>query len=100
MKTKSKLLVLIVVLCVVVVVAALGIMSYVNAQSAEQGAQTLRESILDAAVQCYAIEGQYPPSVDYLKDNYGITINDDTYTVYYEVFAPNVAPTVEVVVSE
>ena len=38
----------------------------------KEGAETLRSAIARASVQCYAIEGRYPPSVAYLEENYGI----------------------------
>ena len=72
----------------------------VDEQTLQQGAYTLRDSIRDASVQCYSIEGQYPPSLEYLKEHYGITVNEDDYTVVYEVFASNVPPTVEVRINE
>lgn len=62
----------------------------------EQGAVTLRESILQAADQCYAIEGAYPASLGYLEKRYGLSVNHDGYDVVYEAFASNIAPTVVV----
>mgnify|MGYP000924375661 CR=1 FL=1 len=58
--------------------------------------EEIRRAILNACVQCYALEGSYPPDLDYLEAHYGITLNDDKYYFYYEVFASNVMPDVEV----
>ena len=33
----------------------------------EQAAQSLRTAVLDAAVQCYALEGAYPPQPVYCQ---------------------------------
>lgn len=77
-------------------VALWGSLGMIDTQTASQGAHTLRDSIQDAAVQCYAIEGQYPASVEYLEENYGISVNHDDYDIIYEVYAENVPPTVEV----
>lgn len=77
-------------------VALWGSLGVIDVQTASQGAHTLRDSIRDAAVQCYAIEGQYPSSVEYLEENYGISVNHDDYDIIYEVYAENVPPTVEV----
>ena len=49
-----------------------------------EGAETLRSAIARASVQCYAIEGRYPPSVQYLEENYGIKIDRSRYYVFYE----------------
>ena len=42
--------------------------------------------------QCYAIEGRYPPSVEYLEENYAVQINRKKYNVFYDGFASNVMP--------
>ena len=50
---------------------------------------------MKAAINCYAIEGFYPADIDYLKDNYGLII-DDRYNVFYEVQASNIMPNISV----
>lgn len=65
-----------------------------------EGAQTLRSAIARASVQCYAIEGRYPPSVEYLEENYGITIDRKRFHVFYEGFASNVMPEITVISAE
>ncbi len=67
-----------------------------GAQSdAEQEAQ-LREAIRRAMVTCYATEGQYPPSLDYLTKNYALAFDGDRFIVSYDAFASNIMPTVSV----
>lgn len=61
-----------------------------------EGAQTLRSAIARASVQCYAIEGRYPPSVAYLEENYGIRIDRERFDVFYEGFASNIMPNITV----
>ncbi|MGI6124142.1 MAG: hypothetical protein ACOYIG_08135 [Acetivibrionales bacterium] len=56
----------------------------------------IKQAIERACIQCYALEGSYPPDLEYLKENYGLIINDDKYFYYYEIFASNVMPYVEV----
>lgn len=63
----------------------------------EEGAQTLREGIARACVQCYAIEGRYPPSVEYLTERYGIQIDEEKYNVFYSGFASNLMPDITVI---
>lgn len=98
-RTDSKLgsgvvLMLFAIALIVALWVAAGIAS---ANTREQGALTLRQSVLDAAMQCYAVEGAYPPTLKYLQDNYGLTINEKDYSVRYEAFASNVLPSVVVV---
>lgn len=63
----------------------------------EQGAVSVRTSILDAAQQCCAIEGSYPSSLTYLEEHYGLVVNRDEYAITYECYAANVPPAVRVV---
>ncbi len=63
----------------------------------EEGAETLRSAIARASVQCYAIEGRYPPSVQYLEENYGIRIDRERFSVFYEGFASNIMPDITVI---
>lgn len=62
-----------------------------------QGELSMRNSVLNSAKQCFAIEGAYPSSVYYLEQNYGLVINHSNYLVTYEVFAENVLPSVVVI---
>ncbi len=54
------------------------------------------ESIRRAVVTCYAIEGCYPPSYDYMKENYGLSIDESKYEVSYTIFASNIIPDITV----
>lgn len=65
-----------------------------------EGAQTLKNGIRRASVQCYAIEGRYPPSVQYLQDNYGVQIDEKRYYVFYNGFASNIMPEITVIEAE
>lgn len=72
------------------------LVSVAQASAHEQAALTLRESVLNAAKQCCAVEGSYPSSLEHLERSYGLTINHDDYVVSYEWFADNVLPSVVV----
>lgn len=69
---------------------------YFNTKADERGADTLRDAIRRSSVQCYAIEGRYPPSVEYLEENYGIQIDRNRYDVFYSGFASNLMPDITV----
>lgn len=60
-----------------------------------QGRQLLEQSIRRACVTCYANEGAYPPNFKYIEDNYYIHVDDDYY-VYYDCFASNLMPEIDV----
>ncbi len=67
-----------------------------RASLSEQAAQSVRTAVLDAAVQCYALEGAYPRSLAYLEENYGVQVNRRRFIVSYEVYASNQMPEVAV----
>lgn len=56
----------------------------------------VKTTIENGVTMCYAIEGAYPESVDYLAENYGLIYDKDKYIVYYDRFADNIRPTVSV----
>ena len=71
-----------------------------KSKSEEESLASLRNAIQRACVQCYAIEGRYPPSVEYLEDHYGIVIDRDRYHVFYDGWASNVMPDITVLPAE
>lgn len=56
----------------------------------------IQRTVMQSAVHCYAVEGRYPESLDYLEKNYGLNIDHDKYIVYYSVFASNLMPEISV----
>lgn len=58
------------------------------------GADMLCGAIERAAVSCYAAEGAYPPTLDYLCENYGVSVDFSRYSVSYDCFASNIMPSV------
>ena len=51
-------------------------------------------------VTCYAAEGIYPPDLEYLKEYYGVQVDEKQYTVYYDRFAENLMPDITVLENE
>lgn len=72
-----------------IIVSALG--NAAEASDAEQ-LKTAESAVRRAAVTCYALEGSYPPSYDYIKENYGISVDEDKFIVHYDIFASNIMP--------
>lgn len=58
------------------------------------------QSVRRAAVSCYALEGRYPDTYEYLKENYGVNVDEGKYAVFYEVFASNIMPSITVIRKE
>ena len=75
----------------------IGGMQNADQKQREEALRIAEESVIRGAVSCYAQEGFYPPDYEYLKENYGIRVNEEKYTVFYSVFASNMMPDVTVV---
>lgn len=60
--------------------AVMGIMLYgfndAAQSSSEEQMRMTEDSLRRAVVSCYALEGRYPPNVDYLQQQYGLQINE------------------------
>ena len=81
---------------IAVVVAIIFWSTNLSSQASGEQAHILEEAIRKAAVSCYAIEGRYPESLSYIRDHYGVIVNEEDYTINYEVFASNIMPSIEV----
>lgn len=98
MKQRSFLIIKIVLLTAVIG----GLLYAMNAGAARlnraggESMKQLENSIRKATMTCYATEGVYPPTLEYLKKNYGIQIDESRFTVFYEVFAKNLMPEITV----
>ena len=85
-----------IVLFLIIVAAILTGINRTSDVRSDEEMQMAEDSVRRAVVSCYAIEGRYPESYQYLKDNYGISIDDSKYIVHYEIFASNIMPEITI----
>ncbi len=64
--------------------------------SAEESLRMTEDHLRRAVVSCYALEGRYPPNIEYLREEYGLQIDEEEYIVHYEIFAENIMPDITV----
>ena len=83
-------------LLIIVLYLFLYSMGAMQSRTKEDQLNMLTDAIRRASVQCYSIEGRYPPSVEYLEDNYGIVIDRERYNVFYDGWAANIMPDITV----
>lgn len=69
-------------------------------KNSSQEKQTLETAINRGIVHCYSIEGNYPESLQYLKDHYGLTYNEDRFFVDYQILGSNILPDVTIIDKE
>ncbi len=58
--------------------------------------QIVRDAVKNAALTCYAVEGMYPEDLDYLREHYNLSYNEEVYHVFYEPIASNLMPAIKV----
>ena len=86
----------------VLLTAAVAVMIFYGLYQTEQsskaeGLRVLDEGLRRATVKCYAVEGNYPGTVNYIEKNYGIYVDRSKYIVDYEIFASNIMPSIKVI---
>lgn len=59
--------------------------------------ESLEKALQRGIMQCYALEGQYPESLDYLKEHYGIVYDKNLFYVDYKPVAKNIKPSVTII---
>ncbi len=59
--------------------------------------ESLENALSRDIVQCYSIEGRYPPDLEYLEDNYGLIYDKTMFFVDYRPIASNLYPDVTVI---
>lgn len=74
------------------------VISVNNAASSKEDRElsALINTVENSITMCYAIEGVYPESVEYLSTNYGLIYDKSKYIIHYDIFASNIRPTVTV----
>jgi len=96
-KTKGALkmvaFVAIVVVAVFLVFIGLG---NLNSTQTDKQLEIAKDAIMRAAIQCYALESQFPSSLQYLVDNYGVTLDEDKFIYHYRVIGSNMVPEIRV----
>lgn len=63
---------------------------------------TRQEELLTSALErdimhCYALEGFYPPSLDYIEDKYGLIYDKDKYIIDYRPIGNNIYPNLAII---
>lgn len=71
--------------------------SSISHNTDENQTEILHLAISRGITHCYATEGHYPESLDYLKEHYGITYDSSKYFVDYQVLGKNIYPDVTII---
>lgn len=72
----------------------------ISGTSDAQAYESLQTALRRNMTHCYAIEGQYPPSLEYMEEHYGLSYDKDKYYIDYQVMASNIMPSVTIIKRE
>lgn len=72
-------------------------LSSLSKHTEEEELQTLKAALSRDITQCYAVEGRYPESLDYLKKNYGLHYDETRYFIDYQPLGSNILPEVTII---
>ena len=91
-KNRDHILFLSAALCILWIAAFSVLLTQVSRNS-----ETEQRTALEAALErditgCYALEGAYPPDLDYLRQHYGLTWDERLFYVDYRPVASNIRP--------
>lgn len=67
-----------------------------DAGHSQEALDRLEQAVRRGCVTCYAVEGRYPDSLEYLTAHYGLQIDQSRYRVFYEPVGPNLMPQITV----
>lgn len=85
-----------VILFVALILLCIFAVNWISGTQSEGETGMVRQAVKNAALTCYAVEGAYPPTLDYLRENYGLAYDEDRYIVAYDGFASNLMPDIRV----
>jgi len=59
--------------------------------------QALCNALERDIMHCYALEGFYPPSLEYIEQHYGLTYDKSSYIVDYQPVGNNIYPNFSII---
>lgn len=74
----------------------IGGINTVDESTASEQAKSLESAVRRSVAQCYAVEGTYPPSLDYLKEHYGLVYDAEQFYIDYTAIGSNIMPDITI----
>lgn len=94
-RSQLRLLLSVSVFTVIFLCFYLGIQS-LSADTDRRQRDSLEEALNRSITYCYAVEGAYPESLEYLTKHYGLIYDHDRFFVDYRVSGANLYPDVTI----
>ena len=81
---------------VALIVAFVFLINNITGKGNGRELEIVRDAVKNAALTCYAVEGMYPEDLEYLREHYNLSYNEEVYHVFYEPIASNLMPAIKV----
>lgn len=88
---------LIYIVCPILLIIFILSLSSIHTSTLEKQQESLETALTRDITHCYAVEGYYPPSLNYIEEHYGLTYDKDLFFVDYQPIASNIHPNVTVI---
>ncbi len=75
----------------------LAILSSLQENTVAKQQESLETALTRNITHCYAVEGFYPPSLDYMEEHYGLTYDKELFFVDYQPIGSNMRPNVTII---
>ena len=86
----------IVLLTILVLCGVWLLVTRMGRSSGEAQTEFVTKAVHNAALTCYAVEGAYPTTLEYLRAHYGLAYDQSRYMVRYDSFGSNLMPDISV----
>lgn len=88
------------ILCPALLILFLFCLSSIQESTIQKQQESLETALARDITHCYAVEGYYPPSLEYIEVHYGLTYDKDLFFVDYRPIGSNMRPNVTVILRE
>ena len=89
-----------IVIFLVLVTVFMFALANISESTTDRQQEALENAITRSIVNCYCVEGTYPPSLSYLSDHYGLTYDKELFFVDYQAIGSNIFPDVTIIRKE
>ena len=76
----------------VIIIVFMAAIRYTAGNTMNRQEEVLNRALERDIVQCYAENGYYPPSLDYIKEHYGLIYDEGSFFVDYTPVGGNIYP--------
>lgn len=73
------------------------LLNHIGKSNEDEQMKILETAVTRTITECYALEGTYPPSIDYLSEHYGLTYDTEQYFIDYQYIGANLRPDVTII---